>query len=138
MPTAGGDFEFGPFRLDPGTGVVWRGEEVVPMTPKATALLRALVEGGGDLVTRQELMARVWPDTVVEEANLSVTISALRKILDPREQGGSYVQTVPRRGYRFAASVKAPKAPRMTLAVLPLRTWAAMRVSTSVSAWPMR
>ena len=91
------------------------------MTPKATALLRALVEGGGDLVTKQELMARVWPDTVVEEANLSVTISALRKILDPREEGGSYVQTVPRRGYRFAARVKAPMAPRMTLAVLPLR-----------------
>ncbi len=121
MPPGGDHFEFGPFRLDSTTSVLWRDEEVVPLTPKATALLRALVEAGGDLVTKQVLMARVWPDTVVEEANLSVTISALRKVLDPPDEGGSYVQTVPRRGYRFAASIKTPKAPRMALAVLPLR-----------------
>jgi len=121
MPTGGEHYEFGRYRLDTTTDVLWRDGEVVPLTPKATALLRALVEGGGDLVTKPELMARVWPDTVVEEANLSVTISALRKVLDPREEGGSYILTVPRRGYRFAASVVAPKAPRMTLAVLPLR-----------------
>src|SRR5262249_51252466 len=67
-------FEFGPFRLDTGKHVLWREGELVPLTPKALAVLQVLVEARGDVVPKPDLMARVWPDTVVEEANLSVTV----------------------------------------------------------------
>jgi DNA-binding winged helix-turn-helix (wHTH) protein/tetratricopeptide (TPR) repeat protein len=113
-------FEFGDFRFDADTPVLWRGGRVVPVTPKALELLRALVERGGDVVSKAELMCRVWPDTVVEEGSLTVLVAALRKALDPRADGGSYVQTVPRRGYRFDASLRAPAgAGRLALAALP-------------------
>jgi DNA-binding winged helix-turn-helix (wHTH) protein len=113
-------FEFGPFRLDVGKSVLWRGDGLVPLTPKALALLQALLEGGGDVLSKTELMARVWPDTAVAEANLSVTVAALRKALDPRADGRSYIQTVPRRGYRFDGSLRALGAsPRLAIAVLP-------------------
>jgi DNA-binding winged helix-turn-helix (wHTH) protein len=115
-------FEFGPFRMDPAKGVLWRGAELVPLTPKAFALLRALVQAGGDVVLKSELMDRVWPDTAVEEANLSVTVAALRRALGDREDGSSWIETVPRRGYRFATprSPEAPAAP-LRIAVLPFR-----------------
>jgi DNA-binding winged helix-turn-helix (wHTH) protein len=119
---AAASFEFGPFRLDPDKRVLWRGGEVVGLTPKALALLQVLVEHGGDVVPKQELMTRVWPDTVVEEANLSVTVAALRKVLGDQPDGRSYVQTVPRRGYRFVAPVRGPvSTARLTLAVLPFK-----------------
>ncbi len=121
-PTArpDGRFEFGPFRLDPVKRVLWRGTELVPLTPKALALLSALVEQQGDVVPKQDLMDRVWPDTAVEEANLSVTVSALRKALGTQPGGEPYIETVPRRGYRFVAKVKGPPR-RLSLAVLPFR-----------------
>lgn len=113
-------FEFGPYRLDGGKSVLWRGGDLVPLTPKALDLLTVLVEQGGDVVSKQELMSRVWPDTVVEEGNLSVTIAALRKALDPQSDGRSHIQTVPRRGYRFDAPLRASAEPRrLGLAVLP-------------------
>jgi DNA-binding winged helix-turn-helix (wHTH) protein len=105
--TEDGTFEFGPFRLSTEKSVLWRGEQLVPVTPKALDLLRVLVEHRGDVVTKRELMSRVWTDTVVEEGNLSVTVTALRKALDPQANGRSYIQTVPRRGYRFDAPVRA-------------------------------
>lgn len=82
----------------------------------------ALVERAGDVVTKEELLQRVWPDTFVEEANLSVNVSALRKALGKGEDGQPYIQTIPRRGYRFV--VPAPPAgasKRPSLAVLPFR-----------------
>ncbi len=115
-----GRFEFGPFRLDGAKRVLWRAGEVVPLTPKVVALLQALVERGGDVVLKQELLARVWPDAVVEEANLSVAVAALRKALGPQADGSSYVQTIARRGYRFAAPLRSEGvASRLALAVLP-------------------
>jgi DNA-binding winged helix-turn-helix (wHTH) protein/tetratricopeptide (TPR) repeat protein len=115
-------FEFGDFRFDADTPVLWRGGALVPLTPKTLDLLRALVEGGGDVVSKAELMSRVWPDTVVEEGNLTVLVAALRKGIDPRPQGGSFIQTVPRRGYRFDASLTATGATtRRAVAVLPFR-----------------
>jgi DNA-binding winged helix-turn-helix (wHTH) protein/tetratricopeptide (TPR) repeat protein len=115
-------FEFGDFRFDADTPVLWRGADLVPLTPKTLDLLRALVERGGDVVSKAELMSRVWPDTVVEEGNLTVLMAALRKGLDPRPHGGSYIQTVPRRGYRFDASLRsAGGTPRRAVAVLPFR-----------------
>jgi DNA-binding winged helix-turn-helix (wHTH) protein/tetratricopeptide (TPR) repeat protein len=118
-----GSFEFGTFRLDADKSVLWRGEDLVPLTPKALALLRALVERGGDVVSKTELMGRVWPDTVVEEGNLTVLVAALRKGLDPRPGGGSFVQTVPRRGYRFDAPLRTSAGARpLAIAVLPFTT----------------
>ena len=113
-------FEFGDFRFDADTPVLWRGGRVVPVTPKALELLRALVERGGDVVSKAELMCRVWPDTIVEEGSLTVLVAALRRAVDPRADGGSYIQTVPRRGYRFDATLKSPAGSgRLALAALP-------------------
>jgi DNA-binding winged helix-turn-helix (wHTH) protein/tetratricopeptide (TPR) repeat protein len=122
--TTGRRLAFGPFVLDAETQVLWRGGDVVPLTPKAAALLQALVERQGDVVGKAELLARVWPDTVVEEANLSVTVSNLRKALGPREDGSVWVETVSRRGYRFRAPVTGVAPRRLALAVLPFRSLA--------------
>jgi DNA-binding winged helix-turn-helix (wHTH) protein len=119
MPEAG-VYEFGPFRLDAEKAVLWRGSELVPLTPKALALLCALVEHAGDVVPKRDLMRRVWPDVVVSDANLTVTVATLRKALGPQPDGRSYVQSVPRRGYRFDAALRgAPAQQRLALAVLP-------------------
>jgi len=113
-------YEFGPFRFDADKAVLWRAGAVVSLAPKALALLHALVEAGGDVVPKADLMARVWPDTAVQEANLSVTVATLRRALGRRDDGRSWVQTVPRRGYRFDGPVKRPPgAEVVTLAVLP-------------------
>ena len=113
-------FEFGPFRLDTEKSVLWRADQLVPLTPKAVALLQVLLEHGGDVVSKATLMARVWPDAAVEEANLSVTVAALRKALGPQPEGRPYVQTIPKRGYRFDAPLHvAGDGPELGLAVLP-------------------
>src|SRR5690242_17699279 len=99
-------YEFGPFRLDATDRVLLRDGRVVGMSPKAIDLLLALVRNAGRVVPKDELMREVWPDTFVEENNLTVNISALRKILEEGSPGQPHIQTVPRRGYRFAASVR--------------------------------
>ena len=116
-------FAFGPFRLDRARRVLWRGDALVDVAPRSLDVLIALVEHAGDVVTKEELLQRVWPDTFVEEANLSVNVSALRKALGTGEGGHAYIQTVPRRGYRFVAARNAarPPAPRPAIAVLPFR-----------------
>ena len=98
-------FEFGPFRLIPEERQLLRGEEPIPITPKAFDLLVALVANGGHLVQKDELMQRIWPDSFVEEANLSVKMSELRKVLGEGPNENHYIETVPRQGYRFVASV---------------------------------
>jgi DNA-binding winged helix-turn-helix (wHTH) protein/TolB-like protein len=119
-------FEFGPFRLDAAKHVLWRDGDLVPLTPKALAVLQVLVEARGDVVPKADLMARVWPDAVVEDANLSVTVAVLRRALGTREGGPSWVETVPRRGYRFAGPLRGPAVePPLVLAVLPFRSIAA-------------
>lgn len=125
--TAARVFEFGPFRLDADKRVLWRSEDLVKLPPKALDLLVVLVEARGDVVRKEELMARVWPDTAVEEANLSVNVSTLRKALGEQEDGRPYVVTVQRRGYRFLATARAVSptvapALRPSLAVLPFRS----------------
>jgi DNA-binding winged helix-turn-helix (wHTH) protein/Flp pilus assembly protein TadD len=123
MPDAGGGsqaVEFGSFRLDPGRRVLWRKGEVVPLTPKALDVLAALCAQPGALVTKDELMQRVWPDTFVEEANLTVHVSALRKALGVQADGRAWIETVPRRGYRYVGPPprRTASGPR-SLAVLP-------------------
>lgn len=99
-------YEFGPFQLDTFAPLLWRDGEPVPLTPKALETLVVLVQHAGRLVKREELINAVWPDTAVEENNLSVNVSLLRKILGKDEGGRQYIETVQRRGYRFTAPVR--------------------------------
>ncbi|HKA18466.1 MAG TPA: winged helix-turn-helix domain-containing protein [Blastocatellia bacterium] len=100
-------YEFGPFRLDGARHLLLRDGQPVPLTTKALDTLLALVEHDGHLVEKDKLMRQVWPDTVVEEGNLAVTISMLRKALGESPNEHRYIETVPRRGYRFVASMRA-------------------------------
>lgn len=111
-----GTFTFGPFRLDPAKSLLWRDGALVALPPKAIDLLLALVEQAGEVVGKQELLDRVWPDTFVEEANLSVNVATIRKALGDETP---YIDTVARRGYRFVAPVR--RQGRLRLAVLPFR-----------------
>ena len=101
-------YAFGPFLLDTRERRLLRDGETVPLTLKAFDLLQVLVENRGHLLQKEELLRRVWPDAVVEENNLTVTISALRKALDEGPADRQYIETVPRRGYRFVADVGPP------------------------------
>jgi pimeloyl-ACP methyl ester carboxylesterase/DNA-binding winged helix-turn-helix (wHTH) protein len=99
-------YAFGPFRLDADERVLFGERGVVPLTPKAFDTLLALVEDSGHVLGKEELMKRVWPDSFVEENNLAQNISALRKALGEDAGGRKYIETVPRRGYRFVADVR--------------------------------
>jgi DNA-binding winged helix-turn-helix (wHTH) protein/predicted Zn-dependent protease len=99
-------YEFGPFRVDPEKEILLRAGEPVPLTPKTFQILLVLVRHGRELVTKENLMRAVWPDTFVEEGNLSRNIFMLRKALGESPQEHRYVLTVPGRGYRFAQSVR--------------------------------
>jgi TolB-like protein/DNA-binding winged helix-turn-helix (wHTH) protein/Tfp pilus assembly protein PilF len=103
-------YEFGPFRLDPDTRVLLRDGKVVSLTPKVADLLVVLVEKSGQTVTKDELMKAVWQDTFVEEGNLTSNISILRKQLGECPEGGEYIETIPKRGYRFASAVRIPES----------------------------
>jgi DNA-binding winged helix-turn-helix (wHTH) protein len=98
-------FEFGDFVLAPKERLLLRGGEPVPLTPKAFDVLVVLVNRSGHLVTKDDLLHEVWPDTFVEEVNLTVNISTLRKVLDRGRNGIGMIQTVPTHGYRFVGPV---------------------------------
>jgi DNA-binding winged helix-turn-helix (wHTH) protein/tetratricopeptide (TPR) repeat protein len=114
--------EFGPFRLDARRRLVWRGEELLEIPPKAVELLAVLAGEAGEVIPKEELLRRVWPDTFVEEANLSVNVSILRKALGNQPDGHPWIQTVARRGYRFLGAVRAQAVAPRSLAVLPFRS----------------
>src|SRR5260370_4190854 len=99
-------YEFGSFELDPTERLLLCQGRPVPMTPKAFDMLVALVARSGHLVEKEELMRAVWPDSFVEEGNLCVTVSLLRKALRVDPEGHKYIETVSKRGYRFFAGVK--------------------------------
>ena len=103
-------YEFGSFRLDPANRQLLDEGRAVSLTPKALEILVVLVQNGNRLTTKEELMRRVWPDSFVEEANLTVNISALRKLLREAVDGQQYIQTVPKSGYRFSFPVKELRA----------------------------
>jgi DNA-binding winged helix-turn-helix (wHTH) protein/pimeloyl-ACP methyl ester carboxylesterase len=102
-----GAYRFGPFHLDIRERRLSRGSVVIPLRLKVFDTLRVLVENAGRLVTKQELLDTVWPETTVEENNLNHNVSILRKALGDRATGQQYIETVPRVGYRFTASVDA-------------------------------
>src|ERR1700757_2350215 len=96
------EISFGPFRVDLSRGELRRDGEPVRMHPRALGILCALAEAKGEIVRKDELMARLWPGRIVEEGNLHVHVSALRRSLDEHGEGHSFVVTVPGRGYRLA------------------------------------
>ncbi|MGO9561333.1 MAG: winged helix-turn-helix domain-containing protein [Candidatus Korobacteraceae bacterium] len=96
-------FRFGAFRLYPTEHLLLREEAAVPLAPKAFDILLYLVQNSGHLVKRDVLMEAIWPDSFVEETNLTVNISLLRKALETGDQ--PYIETIPRKGYRFTAEV---------------------------------
>jgi DNA-binding winged helix-turn-helix (wHTH) protein/Tfp pilus assembly protein PilF len=100
-------YEFGPFRLEVDERRLWCDGAVVPLTPKAFDLLLALVAQPGHLLEKETLLKTLWPDSFVEENNLADNISKLRKALGEGENGQRFIETVPRRGYRFVAEVKS-------------------------------
>ena len=98
-------YEFSRFRFDPENHLLECDGSPIPLTPKAFDILLVLVVNGNRLTTKEELMRKVWPDSFVEEANLTVNISALRKQLGETPDGQQYIETVPKLGYRFVAPV---------------------------------
>lgn len=98
-------YEFGPYRFEPVEARLLRQGEPVHLPPKALEVLATLVKRSGHVVTKEALLAEVWPGTFVEEGVLAVNMSTLRKVLDV-DPGQVYIETVPRRGYRFIAPVR--------------------------------
>jgi DNA-binding winged helix-turn-helix (wHTH) protein/Flp pilus assembly protein TadD len=99
-------YEFGSFRVDAEKELLLREDETVPLAPKAFQILLVLIRSKNEVVTKDELMRAVWPDTFVEEANISRNIFLLRKALGDSPQDHQYVVTVPGRGYRFTEEVQ--------------------------------
>ena len=100
-------YGLGPFRLDTQNGLLFRGREPVALGQRAIALLRTLVERPGAVVSKDALIEAGWPGLAVEESNLTVQISALRRALGETPDGDCWIETMPRRGYRFVGPVVA-------------------------------
>lgn len=98
-------YEFGDFRLDTSDGRLERGGEEIPLTPTLLGILETLIEHAGHIVSRQQFMERVWSGRIVEDGNLARNVSSLRKLLGDDAQNPRFIETVPRRGYRFVANV---------------------------------
>ncbi len=137
-------YEFGEFLLSPEERLLLRRSEPVPLTPKAFDTLVALVEWRDRVAEKTELMQRLWPDHVVEEANLTQQIFTLRKALGDSPEGNLYIRTIPRHGYRFVAEVRlasppAAAAPPPPAPEAPARGRAPRRSSSwRPPPWPSR
>ncbi|HKU75783.1 MAG TPA: winged helix-turn-helix domain-containing protein [Pyrinomonadaceae bacterium] len=99
-------YRFGPYQLNAGEKLLLRDGEELPVKPKVVDTLIALIRNNGHVVSKEELLQALWPDSFVEESNLTHNISLLRRVLDEKGSGESYIQTVPKRGYRFVGEVK--------------------------------
>lgn len=105
MPRISDVYQFGPFQLDAVEHRLLRHGVEIPLQLKAFETLCTLLEQAGRLVTKEDLLRQIWPDTLVEENNLNKNISLLRKALGERATGEPYIETVPRVGYRFVAPI---------------------------------
>jgi TolB-like protein len=139
----GGVFLFEGFRLDRNTGALYRQHEDGSLLPiaigsRALDVLGVLVEQAGDVVTRDEFMAAVWPATVVGEANLNMQVAALRRVLDEGRAECSCIQTVPGRGYRFVMPVTRAAAEVRASAALPTRLVPSLPDKPSLAVMPFQ
>jgi len=112
-------YEFGPFRLDPVGGVLLRGGRMVSLPPKVLNTLVVLVENHGRLVEKEKLLRSIWPDTYVDDNSLMHNISVLRRTLGNSPEGRPYIETAPRRGYRFTTAVRITGAGPATVSPPP-------------------
>src|SRR5215467_2559196 len=103
-------FEFGPFQLDAGDRLLYRAGQPVPLPPKVLDTLIVLVHNRGHIVSKDDLMNQVWPDSFVEEGNLGQNIFLLRKVLGD-SPASPYIRTIPKRGYCFVAGVTSNATP---------------------------
>jgi DNA-binding winged helix-turn-helix (wHTH) protein/Flp pilus assembly protein TadD len=99
-------YEFGPYRLDPGRELLLRADQPIPLTSKAFQTLLVLVQNSGQVMSKEQLMKTLWPETFVEESNLTKHVSMVRKALGQTAQDRGYIVTVPGVGYRFAEAVR--------------------------------
>ena len=106
LPKSTQFYEFASFRLDVSQKVLLRDSKPVPLTPKVFDTLEILLENAGKLLEKDELMRKIWQDRYVEESNLTSNIKMLRKALGDDAAHPQFIETVPRRGYRFIAEVK--------------------------------
>lgn len=109
-------YEFGPFRLEADADTLFRGAEPVALGGRAVALLRLLLEKAGRPVAKDALMEAAWPGLAIEESNLTVQVAALRRTFAAVEGGSSWIETLPRRGYRYVGppAVTLPDGSRQT------------------------
>src|SRR5262245_45634741 len=105
-------YVFGRFRIDAGKRLLYEGDDLAPLTPKAFDTLLALVEHRGTVLSKEELMGMVWANQFVEENNLAQNIHSIRKSLGEGSEGVKYIETIPKRGYRFIADVKVLTEPQ--------------------------
>src|SRR6185295_432061 len=98
-------YEFDDFHLEPDQRKLWRRGQVMPLHGKAFEMLLVLIRNRGRLLTKDELFELVWPDQIVEESNLTVNMSAIRRALGERANNPHYITTVSGRGYRFTGDV---------------------------------
>src|SRR5262245_31843180 len=104
-------YEFGPFRLQPGENLLLRDGQAVSLAPKVFDTLLVLVQNSGHLLDKDELLRLIWPDTFVEDGSLAKNVFVLRKILEEGQSGKEYIETIPKRGYRFVAPVREVREP---------------------------
>src|SRR5512147_699703 len=120
MPTSS-DLSFPPFRLNLEDGELWASDRLVPLRPKAFAVLRYLAERPGQLATKEEIIAHVWEGTAIASGGLKVLIGELREALGDDSSAPRFIETVARRGYRFLAPVtRALAASQTRVAASPL------------------
>src|SRR5260221_11141455 len=103
---------FGPFRLLAAQRLLLEGDQPVRLGSRAFDILATLVERPGEVIGKDELISRTWPKTFVEDANLKIQVSALRRALGDGQGGRRYIATIPGRGYNFVAPVRFEKPPR--------------------------
>ncbi len=109
-PQSSQSLKFGPYRLDRDQRLLFRGSEIIPLAPRLYDTLLALVESGGRVADKEDLLRRVWQDAFVEEGSLARNVSTLRKLLGEGPRDHKYIVTVPKRGYRFVAALATPRA----------------------------
>lgn len=113
-------YRFGPYRLAPADARLWRDAEVVPLTPKAFAVLGYLVERAGRLVTKRELLDTLWADVFVGDAALKVCVGEIRRALGDDPKAPAFIETAHRRGYRFVAGVTAEASSPALAPLVPM------------------
>ena len=124
-------YEFGPYQLNTTEYCLIRDGQSLIMAGKLFEILVLLVENKGHLITKETLMQHIWPETVVEESNLTVSMSRIRSTLAEPKPRRTYIETIPRRGYRFIAEVRNVSEARIdSIAILPF--------TTEESGWDMK